>query len=96
MTEVDGARDAADGLQHALAADRLAVGEAVRGRDRQEAVAIARHPGTEATVRALAASQTLTSTRIAGSSWSRRSSCARSRKSSGEGLRAAAGTAGAY
>ncbi len=32
--EVDGAGDAADGRQHALAADHLAVGEALRGRDR--------------------------------------------------------------
>src|SRR3954470_15561609 len=42
-----------------------------------EAVAIARQPGTDATVRALAASQTLTRTRIAGSRRRRRSSSAR-------------------
>ena len=47
-------------------------------------VATARQPGRAATVRALATSQTLTRTRMAGTAWSRRSSaaCGRPRSSS--------------
>src|SRR4051794_8752876 len=45
-----------------------------------DAVAIARQPGIAATVWALAASQTLTSTRIAGSACKARSASARARR----------------
>src|SRR4051794_6881901 len=56
-----------------------------------EAVAIARQPGTAATVRALAASHTFTRTRIAGSAWSRRSSSALARRASDTGATLPAG-----